>query len=281
LPHNGTAVSGYTIFYKKNKMAKQNYFIEFLKDIADTSELKDIFTDLLSNHESWIESATKNKNSKMADAYKTLAPIFEKMNKNQKSAMVTLLENEYYNNINHFLEKIDDDRNIAIGYHDSVSGVNIVDNVSSEFDKVYFKKKKVKFEHILNRKKYILVEGDSEDFCRSEEYYELFRQLMSISQNDITFEIINNSTDKEVNIRFVSGDVFVDFKKSLENDCLEKTVLKVLNSFVQKISINDKRYAFVYPDGIQNSGQEFCIAFIEETLFFELLSNDFTSLEGM
>lgn len=262
-------------------MANQNYFIEFLKDIADTSELKDIFSDLLTNYESWIESATKNKNSKMADTYRTLAPIFEKMNKKQKNAMVALLENEYYNNINHLLEKIDDNENIIIGYQDSEPGFKTIDHVSSEFDKVYFKKKKGKFDSILNRNIYNLVEGDSEDFCRSEDYYELFKQLRVIAEHDISFEIINNSNDKEVNIRLINGENFVDFKKPLENDWLEETILKVINSLVQKTSTNDKRYAFVFPDGINNSGQEFYIAFIEETLFFELLGKDFTSLDGI
>jgi hypothetical protein len=262
-------------------MANQNQFINFLENIANTSELKDIFSDLLTNHESWIESATKNKNSKMADTYKTLAPIFEKMNKKQKNAMVVFLENEYYNAINHFLEKIDDERNIFIGYQDSDPNFKTIDSVSNEFDKVYFKKKKIKFENILNRKIHRLVEGDSEDFCRGEDYYELFKQLRTIAEHDISFEIINNSDNKEVNIRLISGDYFVDFKKPLENDWLEETTLKIMNSFVRNITTNDKRFAFVYPDGIYNSGQEYYIAFIGDDIFLKLLANDFSSLEGV
>jgi hypothetical protein len=262
-------------------MANQNSFTEFLKDeIADTSELKEIFMDLLTNHKSWIDSATKNNHLKVADSYKTLAPVFEGMNKKQKKAMVTLLEHEYYSSINHFLEKIDDDENVVIGYHQvEYPHICIVDNVSQKFDKIYFKRKEkeVKFGDILNKKKYKLVVGDSEDFCNNESYFELFNQLRSIAENDINFEIINNSNDDFVNIRLVSGDIFIDFKLELETDWLYEHTLRILNSFVQKISTNDKRFAFVYPSGVQNTGQEYSIAFIEKELFLELLSRDFIS----
>jgi hypothetical protein len=271
-----------TITQRQN-MANQSHFIEFLKDeVADTSELKDVFMDLLTNSESWIESANENEHLKVANAYKILTPIFEKMNKTQKKAMVTLLEHEYYSSISHFLEKIDEDEDIFIGFNKiDYPNIQIVDNVSREFDKVYFKKKnkEIKFSDILNEEIYTLVSGDSENFCRSEDYYELFKQLRSISKNDINFDIINNSNDSFVNIKLVNGDIFIDFKLELKTDLLDGNTLSTINSFVQKININDKKFAFVYPNGVQNTGQEFYIAFIGEVLISVLISKNFTSID--
>lgn len=261
-------------------MSEKPAFIEFAEFIANTDDMNDSFMYLLDNCEECKANAISMNKNEMAEVYENLAPVFTKMSRKQKNAMVKIFENSYFEKLSYIFEYIENTDEIVIGERNETLEITPVHYFGGYVEDARVNKNTVAFNEIFNRKEHIIISGDSEEFCSNDDYVNFFKQLRSISEEDFTFDIIDNSEKGKVNIRLVSEGIYVDFIKELDSDWLDEKIIQFLSSFVREINNkNDKRYVFIYPEGRFNSGQEYDITYIGYDLFAELSRNNYTSFD--